>query len=73
MGLLVGQIIGPPIQSFMVFLGDIIMRATLARPLIMGALVSLLVGVALTLPISSAALCLQGLLVGLLLWDVAAR
>ncbi len=58
-GLLVGQIIGPPIQSFMVFLGDIIMRATLARPLIMGALVSLLVGVALTLPISSAALCMM--------------
>lgn len=65
MGLLVGQIIGPPIQSFMVFLGDIIMRATLARPLIMGALVSLLVGVALTLPISSAALCMMLSLSGL--------
>lgn len=64
-GLLVGQIIGPPIQSFMVFLGDIIMRATLARPLIMGALVSLLVGVALTLPISSAALCMMLSLSGL--------
>ena len=38
-------------------LGNLIMWATNQRPFIMGALISAIVGIALTLPISSAAIC----------------
>lgn len=38
-------------------LGDVIMWATELQPFVMGIIVSLLVGMALTLPISSAAIC----------------
>ena len=45
--------------------GDIIMWATELQPFLMGILVSLIVGVALTLPISSAAICAALSLTGL--------
>lgn len=55
-GSTVGLILGPPISSFMTFLGSIINAATQQQPFLMGILVSVLMGMILTLPISSAAL-----------------
>ena len=55
-GSAVGLIVGPPISSFMTFLGEIINAATQQQPLVMGILVAVLMGMTLTLPISSAAL-----------------
>ena len=52
----VGLLLGPPISSFMTFLGDIINTSSQQQPIIMGILVAVLMGVALTLPISSAAI-----------------
>lgn len=64
-GLLVSSLIGEPIQGFMNWVGNLIMISTNQQPLIMGALVSTIVGVALTLPISSAAICMMLSLSGL--------
>ncbi len=50
-------VIAPPIGSAANAFGQLIMRATDLQPFLMGILVSVLVGVALTLPISSAAIC----------------
>ncbi len=50
-------VIAPPIGRAASALGQVIMWATELQPLLMGMLVSVLVGVALTLPISSAAIC----------------
>lgn len=50
--------IGPWILSLTTAFGKFIMYATELQPFLMGALVSTLVGVALTLPISSAAICM---------------
>ncbi|WP_122640842.1 PTS transporter subunit IIC [Romboutsia sp. Marseille-P6047] len=58
-GVLAAQIIGPAISIFMNSFGNLIMNATDMQPFIMGALVSALVGIALTLPISSAAICMM--------------
>lgn len=55
-GSTVGLILGPPISKFMVLLGEMINAATLQEPFLMGILVSVLMGMILTLPISSAAL-----------------
>ena len=55
-GSTVGLIFGPPISRFMVLLGELINAATLQEPFLMGILVSVLMGMILTLPISSAAL-----------------
>lgn len=67
-GGLVGQFAGGYVQKFMQLLGALINNATELSPLPMGALVAVLVGMALTAPISSAALCimleLQGLAAG---------
>ena len=52
----VGLLIGPYISNFMTFLGQIIVYATEQAPLLMGIIVSTLMGMILTLPISSAAL-----------------
>jgi len=49
--------IAPPIGGAASAFGQLIMRATELQPFLMGILVSVLVGVALTLPISSAAIC----------------
>ncbi|MGL5694282.1 MAG: PTS transporter subunit IIC [Peptostreptococcaceae bacterium] len=64
-GTLLAQFIGPIISTFMTFFGSLIMSATDMHPFIMGALVSSLVGIALTLPISSAAICIMLSLSGL--------
>lgn len=58
-GVLVGDFIGPPVASFMALIGDFIMKATELQPFLMGIVISLVIGVALTLPISSAAICMM--------------
>ena len=50
-------VIAPPMGAAAGAFGQLIMRATELQPFWMGILVSVLVGVALTLPISSAAIC----------------
>lgn len=55
-GSVVGLVFGPPISSFMLFLGELINVGTKQQPFLMGILVSVLMGIILTLPISSAAL-----------------
>ena len=55
-GCLVGFLIGPPISGFMSWLGSLINWGTEQQPFLMGIVVSVLMGMALTLPISSAAL-----------------
>lgn len=47
---------GPPISSFMAWLGSLINWGTEQQPFLMGIVVSVLMGMILTLPISSAAL-----------------
>ena len=54
----VGSLIFCPLVSYlMYFLGTFIATATTFQPLLMGIVVSVVVGVILTLPISSAAIC----------------
>lgn len=55
-GSLIGLILGPPISGFMTWLGSIINWGTEQQPFLMGIIVSVLMGMILTLPISSAAL-----------------
>ncbi|MDR1800629.1 MAG: PTS sugar transporter subunit IIC [Lachnospiraceae bacterium] len=55
-GSVVGLILGPPISKFMGWLGSLINWGTEQQPLLMGIVVSVLMGMILTLPISSAAL-----------------
>ena len=55
-GSLVGLILGPPITGFMTWLGSLINWGTEQQPFIMSIVVSVLMGMILTLPISSAAL-----------------
>ena len=51
-----GLFVGPPISEFMTWLGSLINWGTEQQPFLMGIIVSVLMGMALTLPISSAAL-----------------
>lgn len=55
-GSAVGILVGPPISSFMAWLGGLINWGTEQQPFLMGIVVSVLMGMILTLPISSAAL-----------------
>jgi uncharacterized membrane protein len=48
-----------PINDFMLYLGEVINKATMLSPFMMGIAVSVLVGCALTLPISSVAICVM--------------
>lgn len=48
-----------PINDFMLYLGNVINKATMLSPFLMGITVSVLVGCALTLPISSVAICVM--------------
>ena len=48
-----------PINDFMLYLGEVINKATTLSPFMMGIAVSVLVGCALTLPISSVAICVM--------------
>lgn len=61
-GSTVGLLIGPPISEFMSWLGSIINWGTEQAPFLMGVIVSVVMGMVLTLPISSAAL---GIILGL--------
>ena len=56
-GVALAKLIAPPIGAGASAFGDMIDRATKLQPFWMGIAVSVLVGVALTLPISSAAIC----------------
>lgn len=64
-GVLVGQLVGPGIKIVMEGLGQIIMTATELQPIPMGIFVSVVMGMTLTLPISSAALAIMIGLAGL--------
>ncbi len=55
-GSVVGLLLGPPISQFMLALGELINWGTEQQPFLMGIIVSVLMGMILTLPISSAAL-----------------
>lgn len=48
-----------PVNDFMLYLGEVINNATRLNPFLMGITVSVLVGCALTLPISSVAICVM--------------
>lgn len=61
-GSAIGLLVGPSISAFMAWLGSIINWGTEQAPFIMGIIVSVLMGIILTLPISSAAL---GVILGL--------
>ena len=56
-GMLFSAILAPIIGKAAIQVGSLIMWATELQPFFMGILVSALVGIALTLPISSAAIC----------------
>ena len=58
----IGVLAGPGISRFMNWIGAMINWGTVQQPLLMGIVVSVLMGMALTLPISSAAL---GIILGL--------
>ena len=58
-GIAAAALVGPTIGSMMRGLGNIIMVATELHPIPMGALVAVLMGLALTAPISSAALAIM--------------
>ena len=64
-GMGVAWLIAPPIGGAASAFGQLIMRTTELQPFLMGVLVSVLVGIALTLPISSAAICAALSLTGL--------
>ncbi len=65
LGIFLSWLIAPPIGKAAMKVGDLIMWATDLQPFVMGILVSVIVGMALTLPISSAAICAAFGLVGL--------
>lgn len=58
-GVLAGSLVGPGINTFMTGFGNVINAATELQPLPMGIIVSVLMGMALTLPISSAAIAIM--------------
>jgi len=56
-GIALASVIAAPIGAAALAVGDFIKWATVLQPFFMGILVSVAVGIALTLPISSAAIC----------------
>ncbi len=58
-GCLAGKFVGPGVSAFMTGFGSLINSATELTPFPMGIAVSVLVGLALTAPISSAAICIM--------------
>ena len=58
-GGIIAKLIGPPVGAFMELLGQGIMYATELQPFWMGIIISLIVGLVLTSPISSSALCIM--------------
>ncbi len=57
-GAAAGLLLGPPISHLMTALGDLINWGTQRQPILMGIIVAVIIGMCLTLPISSAALCI---------------
>ncbi|QOR33836.1 PTS sugar transporter subunit IIC [Clostridium sp. 'deep sea'] len=55
-GCLVGTLVGPGVDAIMSGFGTLIMRATEMHPIPMGIIIAVLMGMALTLPISSASI-----------------
>ena len=64
-GVLLSELLAPGIGAAAMAVGNAVMKATELQPLLMGILVSVLVGMSLTLPISSAAICASFNLTGL--------
>jgi len=64
-GLVSATLIAPPIGAMANWFGRVVMRATDLHPFLMGVICSFSMGVILTLPISSAAICAALGLVGL--------
>ena len=64
-GVGLSALLAPALGSAAMKVGELIMWATELQPFLMGILVSVLVGMALTLPISSAAICASFGLIGL--------
>ena len=64
-GSAIGLFFGPPISKLMTELGELINWGTEQQPLLMGVIVSVLMGMILTLPISSAAIGISMGLTGL--------
>ena len=64
-GVALSKLIAPPIGTAASAFGTVIDSATKMQPFLMGIVVSVLVGIALTLPISSAAICATLSLTGL--------
>lgn len=64
-GIGVASLIAAPIGAAASAVGDAVKWATLQQPFLMGILVSVIIGIALTLPISSAAICAALSLTGL--------
>ena len=56
-GIGLSALIAPPLGKAAMWVGDLVMWATDLQPFLMGILVSVIIGIALTLPISSAAIC----------------
>ena len=56
-GYALAKIICPAVAYIMYYLGDFINTATEMQPFLMGIIISVVVGIILTLPISSAAIC----------------
>ncbi len=61
-GCAAGLFIGPPVSNVTTYIGEIINWGTERQPILMGIVVSVVMGICLTLPISSAAL---GIILGL--------
>ena len=64
-GVALSSLLAPAIGTAASYIGQVIMWATDLQPFLMGILVSVVVGIALTLPISSAAICAALSLTGL--------
>ena len=64
-GVALSSLLAPAIGTAASYVGQVIMWATDLQPFLMGILVSVVVGIALTLPISSAAICAALSLTGL--------
>lgn len=58
-GGIIAIIIAPPVGDFMISLGNAINEATILSPVPMGIILSLVIGMLLTAPISSAAICIS--------------
>ena len=64
-GIALSALLAPALGRAAMLVGTLVMRATELQPFLMGIAVSVLVGMALTLPISSAAICAALTLTGL--------